>query len=97
MIYDFHTHTSVSDGALSPLELVRRALINGYRAIAVTDHVGVGYLKRLISEIAEDCALAQTHWDIIAIPGVELTHLPAAAIAAYAVYPCNRAPSDSSR
>jgi len=81
MVYDFHTHTSTSDGALSPLELVRRALINGYYAIAITDHVGIGYLERLIIETIADCALAQNHWNITAIPGVELTHLPAAAIA----------------
>jgi putative hydrolase len=81
MVYDFHTHTSISDGALSPLELVRRALVNGYHAIAITDHVGIGYLKRLITEITADCALAQSHWAITAIPGVELTHLPATAIA----------------
>jgi histidinol phosphatase-like PHP family hydrolase len=81
MVYDFHTHTSISDGVLSPLELVRRALVNGYRAIAITDHVGIGYLERLINEIAADCALARSHWNITAIPGVELTHLPATAIA----------------
>ena len=81
VIYDFHTHTSLSDGALSPLELVRRALANAYYALAITDHVGVGYLERLITEIAADCALAENHWGIIAIPGVELTHLPATAIA----------------
>ncbi len=81
MVYDFHTHTSISDGALSPLELVRRAIVNGYHAIAITDHVGIGYLERLINEITADCALAQSHWNITAIPGVELTHLPATAIA----------------
>ncbi len=81
MVYDFHTHTSISDGALSPLELVRRALINGYRAIAITDHVGIGYLERLLAETTADCILAQEYWNITAIPGVELTHLPAAAIA----------------
>lgn len=81
MVYDFHTHTSISDGVLSPLELVRRALVNGYHAIAITDHVGIGYLERLINEIAADCALARSHWNITAIPGVELTHLPATAIA----------------
>jgi putative hydrolase len=81
MLYDLHTHTSISDGVLSPLELVRRALVNGYHAIAITDHVGIGYLKRLITEITADCALAQNHWNITAIPGVELTHVPATAIA----------------
>lgn len=80
MVYDFHTHTSISDGALSPLELVRRALINGYQAIAITDHVGIGYLERLVTETTADCILAQKHWNITAIPGVELTHVPAAAI-----------------
>ena len=80
MVYDFHTHTSISDGALSPLELVRRALINGYQAIAITDHVGIGYLERLIAETTADCLLARNHWNITAIPGVELTYLPAAAI-----------------
>lgn len=81
MVYDFHTHTCITDGALSPLELVRRALVNGYHAIAITDHVGTGYLERLINEITADCVLAQTHWGITTIPGVELTHLPAAAVA----------------
>jgi putative hydrolase len=81
MVYDFHTHTSISDGVLSPLELVRRALVNGYHAIGITDHAGIGYLKRLITEITADCALAQNHWNITAIPGVELTHIPATAIA----------------
>lgn len=81
MIYDFHTHTSLSDGSLSPLELIRRALTTGYKAIALTDHVALGYLERIIKEIAEDCALARAHWDILAIPGVELTHIPPNAIA----------------
>jgi histidinol phosphatase-like PHP family hydrolase len=84
MIHDFHTHTCMSDGALSPLELVRRALVNGYTAIAITDHVGTGYLERLIAETSRDCALAEHHWAIAALPGVELTHLPAAAIASAA-------------
>ena len=80
MIYDFHTHTSLSDGALSPLELIRRAFVCGYRAIAITDHVGAGELERIITEVASNCALAEKYWDIIAIAGVELTHVPAAAI-----------------
>jgi histidinol phosphatase-like PHP family hydrolase len=81
MLHDFHTHTSLSDGALSPLELIRRAVHSGYRAIALTDHVGIGYLDRLIRELASDCALARTNWPVLAIPGVELTHVPPPAIA----------------
>ena len=80
-VYDFHTHTYISDGALSPLELIRRAIINSYCTIAVTDHAGAGYLERLITETTRDCTLAQDHWNITAIPGVELTHVPVTAIA----------------
>ena len=38
-MYDFHTHTFLSDGVLSPIELIRRALVRGYKAMAITDHV----------------------------------------------------------
>jgi len=81
MVYDFHTHTSLSDGALSPMELIRRALVNGYHAVALTDHAGAGSLNRIIQEITKACALARSYWDILAIPGIELTHVPAQAIA----------------
>jgi len=80
-MYDFHTHTCLSDGELSPVEMIRRASERGYRGVALTDHVGMGSLERLIREIVEDCRIAREHWNIAAIPGVELTHLPAAAIA----------------
>ena len=80
MIYDFHTHTFLSDGVLSPVELARRALVKGYRAIGITDHVGLGGQKRLLRELTEDCALASEQWGLVAIPGVELTHIPVRAI-----------------
>ncbi len=80
VLYDFHTHTFYSDGVLSPMELIRRAIVQGYSAIAITDHVAVGSLARLIKELSDDCALARAHWDILAIPGVELTHVPPQAI-----------------
>lgn len=80
MFYDLHTHTFHSDGELSPVELINRAACNGYKAIAITDHVAIGSLERIINEIREDCALASRHWQIKAIPGVELTHVPPDAI-----------------
>jgi putative hydrolase len=81
VLCDFHTHTFHSDGVLSPLELIRRAYVQGYSAIGITDHVALGSLARLIKEVSEDCALARAHWDILAIPGVEITHVPPPAIA----------------
>jgi len=80
MLYDLHTHSFLSDGVLSPVELINRAVNNGYTAIAITDHVALGSLERMIKEVQQDCALARKYWDIIAIPGVELTHLPPQAI-----------------
>ena len=81
MVYDFHTHTSLSDGVLSPMELIRRALINNYQAVALTDHASLGELSRIIPEVAQICALAHSYWNILAIPGIELTHVPPPAIA----------------
>ena len=81
MLYDFHTHTSLSDGVLSPIELIRRAVVNDYTAIALTDHAATGTMERIIAETIEVCTLARSYWNILAIPGIELTHLPAQAIA----------------
>jgi len=75
-MYDFHTHTFLSDGVLSPIELIRRALVRGYKAMAVTDHVGVGNLELIIKTLIKDCAQATERWDILALPGVEITHVP---------------------
>lgn len=80
VLYDFHTHSLLSDGELSALELISRAHSRGYSAVAISDHVGTGSLERVIQEIAADCSLARRQWDILAIPAVELTYVPPAAI-----------------
>ena len=54
MTFDFHTHSFFSDGVLSPIELIRRAHVAGYRAIAVTDHVGLANMEQVIREVARD-------------------------------------------
>ena len=75
-MYDFHTHTFLSDGVLSPIELIRRAQVIGYRAMAITDHVGPGNLESVLKALIKDCDLASRRWDILALPGVEITHCP---------------------
>ncbi len=80
MVFDFHTHSFHSDGALLPIELIRRAMVSGYEAIGITDHVSLGNVAPVVQALVVDCRLAEEHWDIRAIPGVELTHLPPAAI-----------------
>ena len=75
-MYDFHTHTFLSDGVLSPVELIRRAYVKGYQVIGVTDHVGVGNIEPVLKALVKDCELASSRWDILALPGVEITHVP---------------------
>ena len=75
-MYDFHTHTFLSDGVLSPIELIRRAIHAGYRAMAITDHVGPGNMEFVLKTLIADCGMANARWDILALPGVEITHTP---------------------
>jgi len=54
--FDFHTHTCVSDGSLTPAELVRRAAANGVTGIAVTDHDTVDGIAEARAE-GERCGI----------------------------------------
>lgn len=42
MIYDLHSHSTASDGMLTPTELVQRALDNQVEMLALTDHDTLG-------------------------------------------------------
>jgi histidinol phosphatase-like PHP family hydrolase len=75
-LYDFHTHTFLSDGVLSPIELIRRAIHVGYQVMAITDHVGPGNMEFVLKTLITDCEAASKRWDILALPGVEITHTP---------------------
>jgi len=80
-IYDFHTHTFLSDGVLSPIELTRRAIVNGYAALGIADHCGAGTMARAIEETTSEAELAFRHWNFRVFAGVELTHVPASSVA----------------
>ena len=62
---DLHTHSTASDGELTPAELVRLALSRGLTAIALTDHDSVANIDATI-DAARGTALQ-------VIPGVELS------------------------
>ncbi|MCY3802656.1 MAG: histidinol phosphate phosphatase domain-containing protein [Chloroflexi bacterium] len=76
MLYDFHTHTFLSDGVLSPLELSYRCYRHGYDVLAITDHAGIAELDRLLGSVVESCRTASDNWDLRVLPGVELTYVP---------------------
>ena len=73
---DLHTHSFLSDGVLLPSELVRRAVVNGYEAIAITDHVDWSNIDIVLPGIIKASQELNRYWNIYVIPGVELTHLP---------------------
>lgn len=78
---DLHTHTIFSDGELIPAELTRRAAVAGYRAIGLADHGDLSNMDLIIPRlvrVADDLGRA---WGLTVVPGIELTHLPPAAIA----------------
>jgi predicted metal-dependent phosphoesterase TrpH len=63
--YDLHCHSTASDGALTPTELVQRAHQNGVTSLALTDHDTVAGLNE-----AQATASAT---GIKLIPGIELS------------------------
>jgi histidinol phosphatase-like PHP family hydrolase len=79
-LIDLHTHTIFSDGELIPSELVRRAVIHGYTAIAITDHADYTNLEHVL-EAAKKAKYLEEEWDIRVLSGVELTHVPPGKIA----------------
>jgi putative hydrolase len=76
MLIDFHTHSMLSDGVLIPSELVRHYAVAGFDAVAITDHADSSNIDNIISSLVKVCAELNKYWDIKAIPGVELTHIP---------------------
>ena len=77
---DLHTHSLFSDGDLLPSELVRRAEVIGYWAVAITDHADTSNLDWIIPRLIQVCQDLNAHGKVRAIPGIELTHLPPALI-----------------
>lgn len=62
---DLHTHTTESDGSMTPVELVRYAHAKGLAAVAITDHDTIGGL--------DDAAKEGRRLGIEVIAGVEIS------------------------
>ncbi len=73
---DLHTHTIMSDGELIASELVRRALVAGYTAIGITDHVDSSNIDFVLPRLIKVSGVLNSYWNIKVIPGVEITHAP---------------------
>jgi 3',5'-nucleoside bisphosphate phosphatase len=64
-VIDLHTHTTASDGHLSPADLVREAWLAGIRVLAVTDHDTVAGLAEV--------GRAAVQFGLGHVPGIEIT------------------------
>ena len=62
---DLHSHTTASDGTLSPSALVRVAVRQGVRVLAITDHDSTDGLAEAFEEAAR-------HPPLAIIPGLEI-------------------------
>ena len=72
---DLHTHTLFSDGVLIPSEHVRRAVMHGYSAIAMTDHADFTNFEHIISSL-QKAKYLEKEWNIDIFAGIEITHVP---------------------
>ena len=64
-VYDLHTHTFYSDGALAPADLVARAVAHGVNVMALTDHDVTDGLSE--AQAAADAA------GLTLVPGTEIS------------------------
>ncbi|ATZ61492.2 MAG: histidinol phosphate phosphatase domain-containing protein [Methanosarcinales archaeon Met12] len=75
---DLHSHTTFSDGELIPAELVRRAVVQGYAAIGLTDHVDFSNVEYVLTNLKK--MNLEGEMNIRVVIGVEITHIPPAKI-----------------
>lgn len=75
-LFDFHTHTTISDGHAAPLVMARRCQENGYAAYVCSDHVDEVTVESRVPEIVEACLAVARELDLPAVPAVEVTRVP---------------------
>jgi len=75
-MYDLHTHTTFSDGVLIPAESARRAVMDGYKGMAFTDHADESnYLHILENQLRFKEEFNSVSDSFKVIVGLELTHV----------------------
>jgi predicted metal-dependent phosphoesterase TrpH len=65
-IADLHSHSTISDGRLTPTQLIDLAHKNGVRIMALTDH-------DIVDGLPEAFEAASRHPDFTLIPGIEMS------------------------
>ncbi|MDD4894338.1 MAG: histidinol phosphate phosphatase domain-containing protein [Candidatus Omnitrophica bacterium] len=75
-MYNLHSHSLLSDGALLPSEVAVRYLSQGYKVIAITDHADYSNIEFVTDAILKFVKQWPANSGIKVLPGVELTHIP---------------------
>lgn len=78
---DLHTHSFFSDGVLLPSEQLRRAVVKGYSAIAITDHADASNVEDLLDRLLRFAREQRDDFPLVFLPGVELTHVAPRSVA----------------
>ncbi len=75
-MYDYHTHSLLSDGDLIPAESIRRAEMTGYRILGLADHSDLATLPTQIPAIVAAAKAENANSrTFVALPGTEVTHV----------------------
>lgn len=78
---DLHTHSFFSDGVLLPSEQLRRAVVKGHAALAITDHADASNMEELLIRLLRFARQQPDDFPLIFLPGIELTHVAPQSIA----------------
>jgi predicted metal-dependent phosphoesterase TrpH len=81
LLCELHAHTTWSDGLLTPRELCDLHGRAGFDVLAVTDHtvrgdgcIDAGNYAAYLAETAAEAVRARALYDLLVIPGLELTY-----------------------
>ncbi|MCC8180908.1 MAG: histidinol phosphate phosphatase domain-containing protein [Planctomycetes bacterium] len=74
-MYDFHTHTLLSDGDFIPAESARRAEVIGYKMLGFSDHSDLATLPDQIPAILRAAEAETRRGAMQVFAGTELTHV----------------------
>jgi predicted metal-dependent phosphoesterase TrpH len=81
LLCELHSHTTWSDGALTPRELCDLYGRRGFDVLAITDHTtrGLGHIKAdnfaaYLAEVDAEAERARRLYGMVVLPGLELTY-----------------------
>ena len=75
-MFDYHTHTTISDGEFIPAELIRRAEVVGYAILGISDHSDCATMPSQLPLVIEAARSENGNGRLLVLAGTEITHVP---------------------